>query len=79
MVGREAVENLLKELEARPTVDIHLADMVVPYIGLGGGKSIYMCRELSEHLETNIWLTEKILGVQFDVEKVGHLYKVEKG
>lgn len=79
VVGREAAENLLKELEARPTVDIHLADMVVPYIGLGGGKSIYMCRELSEHLETNIWLTEKILGVQFDVEKVGHLYKVEKG
>jgi RNA 3'-terminal phosphate cyclase (ATP) len=79
VVGREAAENLLEELKARPTVDIHIADMVIPYIGLAEGKSIYTVRELTEHLDTNIWLTEKILGVQFNVEKVGHLYRVEKG
>jgi RNA 3'-terminal phosphate cyclase (ATP) len=77
-VGREAAENLLKELEARPTVDIHLADMVVPYIGLADGESFFKCRELSEHLESNIWLTEKILGVRFDVEKADHLYSVTR-
>jgi RNA 3'-terminal phosphate cyclase (ATP) len=79
VVGKEAAENLLKELEARPTADIHLADMVVPYVGLAEGGSTYMVRDLTEHLETNIWLTEKILGVQFNVEKVGHLYSVERG
>jgi RNA 3'-terminal phosphate cyclase (ATP) len=79
VVGREAAENLLKELEARPTADTHLADMVVPYIGLADGRSIYTVRELTEHLDTNIWLTEKILGVRFNVERVGHLYRVNKG
>ena len=33
-VGREAAENLLKELRARATADIHLADMLVPYVCL---------------------------------------------
>jgi RNA 3'-terminal phosphate cyclase (ATP) len=78
VVGREAAKNLLKELKERPTADIHLADMLIPYIGLAEGGSIYSVRDLTEHLETNIWLTEKILGVQFKVEKVGPLYIVKK-
>lgn len=77
-VGREAADNLLRELKERPTADIHIADMVVPYIGLAEGGSIYTVRDLTEHLDTNIWLTEKILGVQFNVERVGRLYRVEK-
>jgi RNA 3'-terminal phosphate cyclase (ATP) len=78
VVGREAAENLLKELKQRPTADIHLGDMVVPYIGLAEGGSIYTVRDISEHLDTNIWLTEKILGVKFKVKKQGQLYKIIK-
>ena len=40
VVGREAAENLLKELKERPTADIHLADMDTPYIGMAEGGSI---------------------------------------
>lgn len=77
-VGREAAENLIKELDARPTVDIHLADMLVPYVGLAEGESAYLTRSITEHLETNIWLAEKILGVRFQVRKSGNLYHVRK-
>jgi RNA 3'-terminal phosphate cyclase (ATP) len=76
VVGREAAENLLRELNARPTADIHLADMIVPYVGLAKGGSTYTVRDLTEHLNTNIWLTEKILGTKFHVEKAGRLYRV---
>lgn len=78
VVGREAAENLFMEFNARPTADIHLADMVVPYVGLAKGESTYTVRDLTEHLDTNIWLTEKILGTKFHVEKADHLYRVEK-
>jgi len=78
VVGREAAENLVKELKIGPTADIHLADMVVPYIGLADRGSIYTVRDLTEHLATNIWLTEKILGVKFNVEKIGRLYRVKR-
>jgi RNA 3'-phosphate cyclase len=77
-VGREAAEKLYTEISAKPTVDAHLADMLIPYVALAKGRSAYLTRTISEHLETNIWLAEKMLGVKFDVEKVEGLYKVEK-
>jgi hypothetical protein len=33
---------------------------------------------MSDHLETNIWLAETLLGVKFNVGRVNGLYNVEK-
>lgn len=77
-VGREAAENLLKEIEAKATVDVHLADILVPYVALAEGCSVYFTRSMTEHLETNIWLAEEILGVKFDTGRVKNLYRIEK-
>ncbi len=77
-VGKEAAEKLVAELSAKPTVDIHLADMLIPYAALAQGKFAFLTRTISEHLETNIWLAEKILEVKFSVKKVNALYKIEK-
>ena len=76
-VGREAAENLLKETRQKTTVDEHLADMLVPYIALANGKSVYLTRRLTEHLETNIWLVEKILDTKIQTTTVGNLIRVE--
>jgi RNA 3'-phosphate cyclase len=76
VVGREAAENLLKEIEARATVDVHLADMLVPYVALAKDESVYLCRSMTEHLDTNIWLAQKILGVQFKIDKVNGLHRI---
>ncbi len=77
-VGREAAENLLREVRTRATVDVHLADMLVPYVALADGNSIYLTRAVTEHLETNIWLVQEIMGVKFRVTRVGDLYRIEK-
>ncbi|MQY61963.1 RNA 3'-phosphate cyclase, partial [archaeon] len=66
------------ELEAKATVDVHLADMLVPYVALAKGNSTYLAHEMTDHLDTNIWLTEKILDVKFQINKVGNLYRIEK-
>ena len=62
-----------------PTVDSHLADMLVPYVALAEGTSTYLTRRVSEHLRANIWLAEKMLGVRFNVSEVNHLFRIEKG
>jgi RNA 3'-terminal phosphate cyclase (ATP) len=77
-VGKEAAEKFYAEISAMPTVDVHLADMLIPYVALTKGRSAYLTRTISDHLETNIWLAEKILNVHFSVKKVNGLYKVEK-
>ena len=78
VVGKEAAEKLLAELSAKPTVDINLADMLIPYMALSQGKSTFLVRTISEHIESNIWLMEKMLNIKFDIKKVNHLYKIEK-
>ena len=77
-VGREAGEKLLTELISKPTVDVYLADMLIPYMALAKGKSAIFARAISEHIESNIWLMEKMLNVKFTVEKTNNLYKIEK-
>jgi RNA 3'-terminal phosphate cyclase (ATP) len=77
-VGREAAEKLLAELEATPTVDVHMTDMLIPYVALAEGTSAFVTRKVSDHLEANIWLAEKMLGTKFNVTKTDGLFRVEK-
>lgn len=77
-VGKEAAEKLSAELVTSSTVDVHLADMLIPFMALTRESSAYLIHTISDHLETNIWLTEKMLNVRFRIEKVGALYRIEK-
>ncbi|MEM2320286.1 MAG: RNA 3'-terminal phosphate cyclase [Candidatus Bathyarchaeia archaeon] len=77
-VAQEAVKGLFEEVDAKATVDIHMADMLIPYIALAEDESVYLARMISDHVESNIWLAKEILGVKFDVEKMNGLYRIRK-
>jgi RNA 3'-phosphate cyclase len=77
-VGKEAAQKLVAELFAKPTADVFLADMLIPYLALCEGKSVVYARTISEHIESNIWLMEKMLNVKFVTTKVNNLYRIEK-
>ena len=77
-VGEEASQKLWEEISAKPTVDVHLADLILPYVALTPNESTYLTRTMSEHLETNIWLAEEILKVKFKTEKTDGLYRIKK-
>jgi len=77
-VGKEAAEKFLTELSVEPTVDVYLADMLIPYMTLAQGKSAFLVRAISEHIEANIWLMEKMLNVKFTIQRVNNLYRIEK-
>ena len=75
-MGRKAAQNLKKEIESKATVDVHLADMLIPYIALANKSSIYITREITDHISTNIWLIEKILNKKIKVKKIDNLYQI---
>src|SRR5208337_304521 len=77
-VGLEAAEKLVKELNSTPTVDVFLADMLISYMAFAQGKSAFLVRAITEHIDANIWLMEKILNVKFIVQKVNHLFRIER-
>ncbi len=75
-VAQEAVDSLLAEVGAKATVDVHLADMLVPFMALARGESEYLARAVTEHVESNLWLASTILGTKFEAEKEGDLFRV---
>ena len=68
VVGRKAAEKLLKELKAQATVDINLADMLIPYMALARGESSFHTSVLTQHTITNIHIAEEFLDVKFVVK-----------
>lgn len=68
-VGEEAAKSIITELESAATVDVHLADQLVPYTALAEGKSELKVREITKHLETNMYITQKFLDVEFEIKK----------
>jgi RNA 3'-phosphate cyclase len=76
-VGREAAENLLKELSVRKPCDSHLADQLIPFMALANGKSEINVSMLSSHCITNIAIVEKFFPVHFSVEgNIGNQAKI---
>ncbi len=78
IVGKEAAQRLNAELAVKPTVDIYLADMLIPYMALTEEKSVFLVRTVSEHIESNIWLVEKMLNIKLSIKKINNLYRIEK-
>jgi RNA 3'-phosphate cyclase len=67
-IGKEAAEELKKQIEAHAAVDHHLADQLIQFMGLLPGSKI-KAGEISKHAETNMYVLEKFLPVAFKVEK----------
>jgi len=78
LVGEEAARNIIKELESTSTVDVHLADQLIPYIALADGKSEMKVREITKHLETNMYVTKKFLDVGFRINEEGGVFLIGK-
>jgi len=77
-VGEKAAGKLVVEVEGGGTVDVHLGDLLVPYVALAGEGSTYLTRLMSDHLESNVWLVEEILGVKMGVSKRGKCDRITR-
>jgi len=74
-VGKRAAEEMILELRAGCSVDVHLADQLIPYMALAGNSS-YTVREISPHTATNIWITEQFLDVKFRIDEKKGFFEV---
>ena len=74
-IGKYVATSLLEDLSARATVDRYLADQLIFYAALADGVSQYRIPRLTEHVETNLWLVETILGAKTEVNQ--NLVKIQ--
>jgi RNA 3'-terminal phosphate cyclase (ATP) len=63
-IGRYVAGSILDDLKTGATVDRYVADQLIPFCAVAGGASEYVMPSVTEHVETNLWLVERILGVK---------------
>ena len=68
-IGRYVAGNLMEDLATGATVDRYLADQLIFYAALADGVSEYRVPRLTEHVETNLWLAETMLGAETEVDQ----------
>lgn len=67
-IGRYVAQTLLEDLSSGATVDRYTADQLILYASLAEGTSEYIVPKMTEHIDTNLWLVESILGAKTEVK-----------
>jgi len=70
-VGRQAAEKLLDELRSEATLDVHLADQIIPLLALYGGS--FRCREITDHIRINVQIANRLTGRPLKIEEGGRI------
>jgi len=66
-IARYVAKSLVEDLATGATVDRYSADQLIFYAALADGVSQYRIPRLTEHVETNLWLAETMLGAKTEV------------
>lgn len=74
MVGKEVGEMLKRGIQSNACLDKFMSDQILLFAALAKGTSEFLIEEYTDHVETNIIICEKLLGVKF--EKSGNLVKI---
>ncbi len=74
-IGRSVAADLLTDLSTGAAVDRHLADQLIIFAALAEGTTSYRIPEVTDHVESNLWLVREILGAKATVQ--GNVVTVE--
>jgi len=74
-IGRYVARSLIEDMASGATVDRYLADQLILYAALADGVSQYRIPRLTEHVETNLWLVESVLGAKTEIDN--NLVKIQ--
>ncbi|MBI2907366.1 MAG: RNA 3'-phosphate cyclase [Chloroflexi bacterium] len=67
-IGRTVAAALMEDIASGATVDRHVADQLILYSALARGISQYVIPNMTEHVETNLWLVEQF-GAKTEVDE----------
>jgi RNA 3'-phosphate cyclase len=73
-VGEQAASALITEWRSGATLDRHMADQIIPFLALFGGR--FFCAELTDHIKTNIGVVERITGRKIDTVERSGLWEI---
>lgn len=76
-VGSAAAGELRRELDSGASVDLHLADQLVPFLAVSGGR--LHASTITEHTRSNIRVAREVLGSELRVDEARGLVETAGG
>jgi RNA 3'-terminal phosphate cyclase (ATP) len=68
-IAEFVVKTLLEDLKTGATTDRFLADQLILFAALAEGRTEYLLPRVTEHVNSNLWLVEKILGAKTELQE----------
>jgi len=68
-IGKYVARQLLEDLKTGATLDRHASDQVIPLAALAAGENRFRIPRVSEHIESNAWLSREFLGAEVKIAK----------
>jgi RNA 3'-terminal phosphate cyclase (ATP) len=68
-IGKYVASQLLEDLRTGATLDRHGSDQVIPFAALAAGESRFRIPRVTEHIESNAWLSREFLGAEIHIEE----------
>jgi RNA 3'-phosphate cyclase len=65
-IGKRCAENLMKFIESKGVIDIHLTDQILPFLSLNRG-SKFLSEHITEHTINNALIIEKFLDLKIKI------------
>ena len=79
------MSSLREDLASGATVDRHLADQLILFAALADGETRYRIPMMTDHVESNLWLVETMLGARtgregnaISIDGIGLVPKTQK-
>jgi RNA 3'-terminal phosphate cyclase (ATP) len=70
-IADSVARSLLEDLESGACTDRYLADQLILFAGLAERDTEYIIPKVTEHVRSNLWLVETILGVRTELKGLG--------
>jgi RNA 3'-terminal phosphate cyclase (ATP) len=67
-IGKYVARQLLEDLKTKATLDRHASDQIIPFAALASGESKFRIPHVTEHIQSNAWLSEQFLGAKISIE-----------
>jgi RNA 3'-terminal phosphate cyclase (ATP) len=70
-VAQEACREFIQYYDSGQALDKHLADQLILPMSLAAGRSDFTTCEMTQHLLTNMWVVQRLVGLKAEVEGKG--------
>ena len=75
-VAHEAFQSFFEWYSSESFFDIHSGDMIIPFLALAEGNSVFSVPRFTKHMESALYVAKELLGTKYKIKRSGRFHKI---